>query len=578
MKINIVQQAVLTARGRMMQQHGWQALNAALVIGLAASCTWFVLQPLLLVTPVLWLRWAVLAGCVCLASAIALWHTLHHQPTLEAAALEVDQRLKLRERVVTVTALSPEQAATPAGAALLADTEAKLGDKTIAQEFPIRLPRAALLTPLSLIVLVSIGTFWNPQPLDFETLLASEKKPATEKVKADAFTAKKPAVEQKPETRANDKDRAGKILAEIEAEFKKLDEKYDKTDLDNNPELARQKTAELTKLEDKAEKAVKQQEMELKNLADRLARLESVAKQNNNPDGPAKDTNEALAKGDTQKAEKALLDWAKKIEDDELTKKDQGELAAQLEAMKNALEEQKADAEKVNREKEEKLDQLKKDIEEARKDGRDKEADALERDLENAQAADPNTPEELGDIADAINEAAEAMKRGDKQATSQAMKRAAQQAAAMGKGTDQLAKLEGQLQRLRRDRKLTAGKCDCKGTEGELDRLDPEKLSASKNSKGGGIGAGERALNDQAKGTAEETRVRSLQDLQGKSSYGGLTKGNGFVKKTEKELGGTIQKAVQDATGTSDVQSLPREARDSVADYFKKLGDAEKKK
>jgi hypothetical protein len=69
-----------------------------------------------------------------------------------------------------------------------------------------------------------------------------------------------------------------------------------------------------------------------------------------------------------------------------------------------------------------------------------------------------------------------------------------------------------------------------------------------------------------------DERVRSPFDVKGKKSFGGLTKGQAFTKKTDKELGSAIQQAVQDAPGSVDVQKLPRDARESVKEYFEKLG------
>ncbi len=66
--------------------------------------------------------------------------------------------------------------------------------------------------------------------------------------------------------------------------------------------------------------------------------------------------------------------------------------------------------------------------------------------------------------------------------------------------------------------------------------------------------------------------MRSPFDIKGKKTFGGLTKGQAFTKKTDKELGSAIQQAAQEAPGAAEVQRLPRDARDSVKEYFEKLG------
>ena len=66
--------------------------------------------------------------------------------------------------------------------------------------------------------------------------------------------------------------------------------------------------------------------------------------------------------------------------------------------------------------------------------------------------------------------------------------------------------------------------------------------------------------------------MRSPFDVKGKKSFGGLTKGQAFTKKTDKELGSAIEQAAQEAPTAAEVQRLPRDARESVKEYFEKLG------
>lgn len=79
-------------------------------------------------------------------------------------------------------------------------------------------------------------------------------------------------------------------------------------------------------------------------------------------------------------------------------------------------------------------------------------------------------------------------------------------------------------------------------------------------------------MNEKADGQGQDERVRSPFDIKGKKTFGGLTKGQAFTKKTDKELGSAIQQAAQEAPGAAEVQRLPRDARDSVKEYFEKLG------
>lgn len=66
--------------------------------------------------------------------------------------------------------------------------------------------------------------------------------------------------------------------------------------------------------------------------------------------------------------------------------------------------------------------------------------------------------------------------------------------------------------------------------------------------------------------------MRSPFDIRGKKTFGGLTEGRAFTKKTDKELGSAIEQAAQEAPAAAEVQRLPRDARESVKEYFEKLG------
>jgi hypothetical protein len=128
------------------------------------------------------------------------------------------------------------------------------------------------------------------------------------------------------------------------------------------------------------------------------------------------------------------------------------------------------------------------------------------------------------------------------------------------------------LQQLKGERKKACAECEGNCKSGNK---DPKASKSMKNE--GGVGLGEREWNPEADTGFEEVRKRSLLDLRGETQYGGLTKGKGFTKKTDKELGEQLQRAAQDAPGAADLQRLPRDAKESVAEYFKKLGGTEGK-
>ena len=75
-----------------------------------------------------------------------------------------------------------------------------------------------------------------------------------------------------------------------------------------------------------------------------------------------------------------------------------------------------------------------------------------------------------------------------------------------------------------------------------------------------------------------EEKQKGLFDPRGKKVYGGGVRGPAFTKKSSVELGKQIQEAVQEAPSAVDAQRLPRDARDSVKEYFENLGGSTPKK
>src|SRR5437660_1431550 len=93
---------------------------------LALGAVWFLVQPVLLpwvAEPVRWYVLGGIAGAATLAAFVLAWRW---RPSPVAAALSLDERFNLKERVVTSVTLTSTEAASPAGQALLADADARL--------------------------------------------------------------------------------------------------------------------------------------------------------------------------------------------------------------------------------------------------------------------------------------------------------------------------------------------------------------------------------------------------------------------------------------------------------------------
>src|SRR5437879_9672613 len=92
-------------------------LNTGIVcwsVAVALCAAWFLAQPWLLAAAAPWLRWVIAGGvfgaATVLAGVLAVWRA----PPKLTAALSLDERFGLKERVTTSLTLAPEQIHTPA--------------------------------------------------------------------------------------------------------------------------------------------------------------------------------------------------------------------------------------------------------------------------------------------------------------------------------------------------------------------------------------------------------------------------------------------------------------------------------
>ncbi|MFN9880472.1 MAG: hypothetical protein ACK557_18535, partial [Planctomycetota bacterium] len=125
-----------------------------------------------------WYAGSLLVGLL-LGVALAGFQLWRRRPTRLEAAVEVDQRYSLRERLSSALALDAKSADSDAGRALLADAAERAARIDVRDQFPIRLERRAawLLLPIAAIAgLALIPDATSPQPV-VVTPVVNEQKP-----------------------------------------------------------------------------------------------------------------------------------------------------------------------------------------------------------------------------------------------------------------------------------------------------------------------------------------------------------------------------------------------------------------
>src|SRR4051794_20229514 len=97
---------VRQARRRLFTQAMLNRLGLAWGVALALGLIWFLVEPVAVVGAKPYLKWTMLGGLAGAATVLAIWLARRAAPSPLAAALALDQRFDLKERVTTALGLS----------------------------------------------------------------------------------------------------------------------------------------------------------------------------------------------------------------------------------------------------------------------------------------------------------------------------------------------------------------------------------------------------------------------------------------------------------------------------------------
>ncbi|HUR53698.1 MAG TPA: hypothetical protein VMZ71_06185, partial [Gemmataceae bacterium] len=286
MAVSPVDRVVRSARRRLFAQAVVNRLVAAWAVALAVALAWFLAEPLLLESAV---RWTVLASLVVVATLAAVVLTIRRAPSRLDAALELDSRFALRERVTSVLSLPEVLRDSPAGRALLADAEKHATPVRVRDKFALFLPRSAVRVPVFSALLAVVAFVYHP--VTDSPAWAESKQKQAETARASASTDGK-----RPTAKAADRPKVEPERANKSAQVKELEAELDRLDRqarDTNPtaERVREKITEITAAEEKARAAEREAFDKLSRMENTMRQLEKLSGADDFKDGPAKELN-----------------------------------------------------------------------------------------------------------------------------------------------------------------------------------------------------------------------------------------------------------------------------------------------
>lgn len=476
--------------------------------------------------------WQTVGGAA-FASAlfVAFLWTYWTRPTPLDAALELDRRFELQERVSTLISLHED---SPAAAALRADVERRTKEIDVAARMKLEVPRYSWMPIVPLGAFLTLALLVGP--FDWSRQADAKETPPEEREK---IVEQAKVLEKKVEEKQKLAAEAG-----LGEEIKELAEQIDKAtkDLANNQEVdAKEAVLKLSDLAKKLEE--RQKELD---AVDNMKR--SLSKLAETPAGPAAEMAKAMKQGDLETAAKELNKLKEQMEKGALNESERQQLAKQLDQLK----EQMGNMANLN----ERAEQLKKSLP----------PELLQKELAKL-AQDAQQLEQLKELAEKLGECSECLSKGDlSQEAIDSMVAASKELQQMIRDAKERQMLEEMLNDMAECR---GGMCE--GKEGGL----KNQIGAKASSQGKGIGQSGGPSEQQQARDDEETRQRKLR-VQGKPRQGpvsvvGTAPGGSFRGESKLEIADAVRSASSAAEEAITRQKVPRDYQQHTRDYFERL-------
>ncbi len=397
-------------------------LSLELFLNRLLRCWFFALVAAVvaIATPKLWAienlpdNWSLLCALGGLAMGLLVamvWTWLRGRSELEAA-VEIDRRYGLKERVASSLSLTPDAAKTPAGQALLSDALRAVGRVDLDERFKIRFHSRAWLPVVPALLAFALAMFVDNRVA--QSTVDPNKPPSlTKEQHANATKKLRERLAKRRE------DAAKKGLKDAEGLFRELEKQTEK--LSQAKDASRKQS--LVKINDLA----KQLEKRRQQLGGEQQLRKQFEKLNNMSKGPAKKLVDAMKKGDWKGAQQQLEQLKKQLEGGELDKEAKQQLQKQLKQVQEKMAEAKEARQQA-------MEDLKKQIEQQKQQGNLSKAGELQSKLDQMQQQQSQA-NKLNQLAQKMDELQKSMKAGD----------AAGAAAALDNMMKQMEQLEQQM-------------------------------------------------------------------------------------------------------------------------------------
>jgi hypothetical protein len=444
--MDVLQQQIRRARRRLTFQRFLDKLGWCWFAALAAALALVAVDKF---RPLGVESWAWAAGALAVGLiAAAVWTLLVRGNSLEAA-IEIDHRFGLKERVSSALSLSVADRQTDVGEALVADAVRRVERIDVAGRFGVKLPRRLLLPLLPGVLAALVALLISPAGGDKSAVANVDKPAAKQQIKKSTEVVRRQLADRRQQAKKEG-------LQDAEQLFKKLEEGTKQLGSEAGKEKALVKLNDLSRMLAQRRQQlggadkVKQQLDQLKNI-DR---------------GPANKLVQALSRGDLQKAMDELKKLQAQVADGKLDEKQKADLAKQLDQMKDKLG-KLAEAHRAAQE------DLKQRAKQLRQAGQAAEAAKLEEQLQKLAQQAPQM-QQMKQMADKLGQCSKCLRQGQCDAAAKALAQMKDQMKDLQKQLDEMEMLDDAMQELAQARdRMGCKKCggagceECQGPPGE---------------------------------------------------------------------------------------------------------------
>jgi hypothetical protein len=531
----------------------WTAALAVAAIGLAVAKL-FPLNVDGRIWTIAWIAGSLAAGTL----TAAVWTWIGRRDPL-FAAIEIDRRFGLKERVSSVLALSPKDLETEAGQALVSDAVRRVERVDIPGRFAVPFSMRSLL-PLAPALLVFGLTFLADKGRPAEAVANTTPQAAAQLHDSTEVLRRKLAQQRKEATEKGLQD-AGELFKKIEEGIK---------DLASKQGVDRKQA--LVQLNDLA----KQLEARKKELGGEDKLKQELGQMKDMNRGPAEKLADALKNGKFQKA----LDELQKLEDklkadnpDKLDPKEQAAMAKQLDAMKQSLD-------KMTEKHEQMRQDLKQQIEQLKNSGEMADAERLQKQLDQLQQQSPQM-DQLKQMADKLGQCSKCLGEGKPGEAGKALSQMAKEIQSLKRRADEQQMLDSTLDEIAECRSsMTGGKLsDAKDGNREGDGQATKQDGGDDKLVGeAGGGAQARASGhrpEKATGVKFYDSKVAQKTGPGAAVITGEADGPNQKGKVRAQIQAQMDTAKHEDSDPLTGQRLPRSQRDFAKQYFDSLREGE---